>query len=243
MAEIVLDVESRDVKKEKNDKLRSAGIVPAIVYGAGKENKAIKLDKKIFIKKMNNRFLSNIFIDLKIDNENAPSKTVFIKKIQREDFSREIEHVDFIEIDPNKKIHLSIPIVLEGTAAGIVAGGLVEFTLRFLEIECLPKDTPKEIKVDITSLEVGQSIHVSDIKLSSEVRIVTRGEIGIVSVVERKEEVVAAPTAEAAAAAPAVGADGKPVAAAPAADAKAGDAKAAPAADAKAAPKAEGKKK
>ena len=239
MAEIVLDVESRDVKKEKNDKLRSAGIVPAIVYGAGKENKAIKLDKKIFIKKMNNRFLSNIFIDLKIDNENAPSKTVFIKKIQREDFSREIEHVDFIEIDPNKKIHLSIPIVLEGTAAGIVAGGLVEFTLRFLEIECLPKDTPKEIKVDITSLEVGQSIHVSDIKLSSEVRIVTRGEIGIVSVVERKEEVVAAPVAEAAAEA----APGAAGAAAPAADAKAGDAKAAPAADAKAAPKAEAKKK
>lgn len=231
MADIVLDVESRDVKKDKNDKLRSAGIVPAIVYGAGKENKTIKLDKKIFTKKMNNHFASNIFIDLKIDNENTPSKTVFIKKIQRENLSREIEHVDFIEIDPNKKIHISVPIVLDGTAAGIVAGGLVEFALRSLDIECLPKDTPREIKVDITSLEVGQSIHVGNIKVSPEVRVITRADITIVSVVERKEEEVAAPVAEAAATEAAAGA------AAPAADGKAApaaDAKAAPAADAKA---------
>ena len=235
MADIVLDVESRDVKKDNNDKLRSAGIVPAIVYGAGKENKTIKLDKKIFTKKMNNHFASNIFIDLKIDNENTPSKTVFIKKIQRENLSREIEHVDFIEIDPNKKIHISVPIVLDGTAAGIVAGGLVEFALRSLDIECLPKDTPREIKVDITSLEVGQSIHVGNIKVSPEVRVITRADITIVSVVERKEE--AAPVAAAVAeAAPAVGADGK---AAPAAGA---DGKAAPAAaDAKAAPAADAK--
>lgn len=230
MADIVLDVESRDVKKDKNDKLRSAGIVPAIVYGAGKENKSIKLDKKIFIKKMSNHFPSNIFIDLKIDNENVPSKTVFIKKIQRENLSREIEHVDFIEIDPNKKIHISVPIVLEGTAAGIVAGGLVEFTLRSLDIECLPKDTPKEIKLNITSLEVGQSIHVADIKLSSEVRIVTRADIGIVSIVERKEE--AAPVAAVAEAAPAADAKAAPAAA---------DGKAAPAADGKAAPAADAK--
>ena len=238
MADIVLDVESRDVKKDKNEKLRSAGIVPAIIYGAGKENKAIKLDKKIFIKKMNNHFASNIFIDVKIDSEGAPSKTVFIKKIQRENVSREIEHVDFIEIDPNKKVHISVPIVLEGTAAGIVAGGLVEFALRSLDIECLPKDTPKEIKVDITALGVGQSIHVNNLKLASEIKVITRGDITIVSVVERKEEAApaaaAAETTEAAAgAAPAAGEA-----------AKAGDAKAAPAADAKAAaPKADAKKK
>lgn len=243
MAEILLDVLTRDVKKEKNNSLRREGVIPAIVYGHGKENRPIKLTRKDFLKKLHGNIASNIFIDLKIDSEEKPSKTVFIKKVQREVMSREIEHIDFIEINPDEKIHIAIPVILTGTAAGIVAGGLTEFLLRSIDVECLPKDTPKNITVDVTNLNIGESIHARDLKLPENVRLVTAGIKTIVSIVERKEEVVETPVAAEGAAAAA--ADGTPEAAAATASgepAKAGDAKAgAKGADAKAPAKAPAK--
>lgn len=249
MAEILLNVESRDLKKDKNNMLRKSGIIPAIIYGRAKENKPIKLEKNDFLKKLHGSIASNIFIDLKIDNEEQPSKTVFIKKVQRSSPSRDIEHIDFIEINPNEKIHISVPIILVGQSPGVATGGLVEFILRSLEVECLPGNTPKDIKVDISNLQTGESIHAGNVVLGPEIKLVTNSGKTIVSIVERKEEVVAV-SAEAAAvegeagAAPAEGEGAKPAEgesdkAAVTKEAKPSDAKGAKPADAKASKSAE----
>ncbi|MBN2144165.1 MAG: 50S ribosomal protein L25 [Candidatus Aureabacteria bacterium] len=220
MSEIILDVESRDVNKEPVKQLRRNGILPAVVYGHGKENKALKLNQKEFLQQFHGKIASNIFIDLKIDNEKAPSKTVLIKEVQRGCVSQEVEHIDFLEINPNEKISLMIPVVLTGSPIGLTFGGILEFVMRSLEVECLPADVPKEIKLDISGLNIGDSIHAGAIHLGEKIKTLTSSETTVVAVLaEKKEKEEVKPAAEAAtpaegeaaAAAPAEGAAKAPV--------------------------------
>ncbi len=224
MADIILEVLSRDAKKEKNRNLRKNGNVPAVIYGHSKETKTIKFSKIDFSKKIQANLASNLFIDLQIDGEKKPSKTVFIKEIQKDCISREIEHIDFIEINPNEKIHISVPVVLKGDSVGVTAGGgFLEFSLRSIEVECLPKDTPKIISIDISDLAMGHSIHVKDLNLGENIRILTSSDSSIASVTAKRTEVEAE---KAVAAAPAAGAAAPGAAPAAAAGAAPADAKA-----------------
>lgn len=198
MSDIILEVQKREVKKSLMKKIREEGFIPAIIYGHGKENLPIQLSKRDFVKEMHGHFESNIFIDLKIDGENQPSKTVFIKSLQRECVSRDIEHVDFVEINADEKININVPVHLKGEAIGVTkGGGHLEFSLRHIEVNCLPKDTPKEIELDITDLGVGQSIHAGDLKLGDAVKIITTHEASIVSILEVEAEPAAEVEAEA----------------------------------------------
>ena len=149
-------------------------------------------------------------------------------------------HADFLEVRTDEKTRVEIPVILTGRAQGVTDGGILQQNRRFLQVLALPNQIPLKIEVDVTSLKIGQSIHVADLKMppGAELKYATNFTIAVVSAPE-KEEVVApvvAAVVEGAAAAPAAGgaAPGAPGAAAPAAGA------AAPAAGGKAPAKAEG---
>jgi len=200
MSDIVIDLEKRDIK-EKNVRLRKNGIIPAIIYGHNKENILVKLNEKTFSRALKGNYASNIFIDLNIDKEGA-SKTVYIKEVQKHVITTHIQHIDFVEINPDEKLHIEVPVKLSGVSIGITEGGLQDFVLRSIEISCLPKDTPKEIKVDITNLHIGESIHVNDIDLGENVKITTTKDATIVSIVEPEKEKKVEEEADAVAEAP-----------------------------------------
>jgi len=186
MSDIVLELEKRDIK-EKNIKLRKNGIIPAVIYGHNKKNILVKFNEKDFSRKLKGNYASNIFIDLKIEKEDS-SKTVYIKEVQKEVISRQIQHIDFVEINPDEKLHIEIPVKLYGISIGVTEGGLQDFILRNIEVSCLPKDTPEEVKIDITNLHIGESIHVQDINLGENVKITTTKDATIISIVEPEKE-------------------------------------------------------
>lgn len=202
MADIVIDVEIRDVEKEKNNReIRRQGLVPVVVYGQGKVNEHLKLNQKDFLRKLKNNFAHNIFIDLKLKDKSDVFKTVLIKDVQKSWRSHAIEHIDFIEIDPNHKIYIEVPVILEGDAEGVTQGGILQFVLREIEVYCLPKNTPKNIKLNVSSLKIGDSIHASDINLGEDVKVSSPSDTVIVSIVNPEKPRASEVAAEAAAAA------------------------------------------
>ena len=216
-------------------RLRQTGQIPAVVYGRGVEPTPIAVDARALRGVLHTQAGMNVLIDLAISDGTAGGRTVMVKAVQRDIFRKDtILHVDFHTIDLTQTVEAHVPLVFKGTAKGVVdEGGILEIQLRELLVECLPTQIPEHIDVDVSVLGIGDSLHVSDLTLPSEVKVVSEPEQVIATVVAPKEEEVAAPAAaaapEAAAAAPAgEGEAPAPGAPAPGAPAAAGPAKAAP---------------
>jgi len=191
-------------------RLRLSGKIPAIIYGR-QQPVAISVDAHEFQKKF--RIISeNVIINIKVDNDNYD---VLIKDYQEDLIKDRITHIDFFEIDKAKTLKTKVPVHISGTAVGVKIGGIFEFLLHEVEVECLPKDLPEKIEVDITNLELGQSIHIKDIVLEQGVKITNPDQQVICHVIKKKEvvekpeEEAAEEAATAATAAPAEGKEGK----------------------------------
>ena len=178
--------------------------------------------------KFNSRKFDNALFTIKSSIKEANGKVVLLKKVDINPLSRRPVHADLYALDLTKPVRVSVEIRTEGKPAGIADGGLLSVVNREVEIEVLPNDIPDAFTLDVSHLGVGESVHVSDIKLPAGVKMISPMDLTL-AVVTTAEEEAAAPVV-AAAAAPVAGA---PAAAAPVAGAK--DAKAAaPAKDAKA---------
>jgi len=226
VAENALSAESREgTGKGVARKLRQKGQIPAVIYGRKRAAQSIIVNPDALRKLLRGEAGLNTLIDLTLA---GATSTVLVKGLERDPVRGTYLHADFYEVDLTQKVTVSVPVHLVGKAAGIEMGGILDHPLRELSIECLPREIPKSIDVDVTSLNVNESIHVSDLKLAAGLTIKTDGSLAVASVVlPQAEEAAAAETTE-------VAAEGEAAAAAPAADAAKGDAKAAPAkADAK----------
>jgi large subunit ribosomal protein L25 len=212
-------------------RLRSQGLVPAIVYGRHLETPVhIAVDPIEVKKAIATPHRLNTLLSLKLDGQ--PERLVLLKDYQQDPLSREMLHADFIDVRENEQIKVNVPLVLTGRPVGVTEGGILSQSRRDLEVYALPAAIPEKIEADVSHLKIAQSLHINEVKLPEGVRVKSHVNftVAVVSVPE-KEEV--APVA--AAATPVAGAPGAPAAAgeAPAAaDAKAGDGKgaAAPAA-------------
>ncbi len=192
--EVRLKAVVRDIgtKGELND-LRSQGNVPAVYYGRKIEAVSMYVDEKEFRKTMGTDAGSNVIIDLKIvppkgkDGSKMPKlegkQTVVVKDMQRDPIKGDIVHIDFLKISMDEEIETTVPVVLVGESAGVVLGGVVQHSIRELNVSCLPKNLPENIEVDVTELEIGDNIHVSDISSIEGVEILDRPREMIVSVV------------------------------------------------------------
>jgi large subunit ribosomal protein L25 len=150
-------------------KLRSEGRVPAIVYGHGRDPQALSINTRELEKLLDHISAESTVIDLDIDGK--ASRTL-IREIQRHPFKRQILHVDFQELVAGEKISVRIPIVLMGVPDGVrMDGGILDQTMRELEIEVDPANIPNHVEVDVTKLTIGSSVHVRDIPLPDGVEV------------------------------------------------------------------------
>jgi len=211
---IELNVESREVGRANSRALRNRKMVPAVIYGSVEPINVCIHENDVI--KYNSRAYENALLNLKSGESKANGKVALFKEVFVNPLTRRPEHVDLFAIDMNKPIRVFVEVKIEGKAIGLSEGGLLNVVARQVEVECLPNAIPETIIVDVTNLNVGDSIHASEIAVPAGVKMISRPELTIAAVVEIKEE--AAPVAEAApaaAAAPAAGAKA-PAAAAPA---------------------------
>ena len=142
-------------------KLRGDGRVPAVVYGHGRDPQALSINTRELERLLDHIAAESTVIDLDIDGK--PARTL-IREIQRHPFKRQILHVDFQELVAGEKISVSVPIVLLGVPDGVrMDGGILDQTMRELEIEVDPSNIPNHVEVDVTKLTIGSSVHVRDI--------------------------------------------------------------------------------
>lgn len=146
-------------------KLRQAGEVPAVVYGHGQEGRSLSVNTHELETLLTRINPENTIIDLKVDG--GKPLQALIREVQHHPSRPSILHVDFFEIRANETLQVAVPVVLTGTAVGVSeGGGMLQEILRELQVETLPADIPSSIELDVSSLEVGQSLHVSDVMLS-----------------------------------------------------------------------------
>ena len=220
---IELNVEPRQTGKSSSRALRNQSKVPAIIYGSV-ANQNLYMEEG-FVRKYNVRAYENALFTIKSSDSKNNGTVALMKEVVVHPLSRRPQHVDLFALDLKKTVRVSVEIRLEGKPIGIAEGGLLNVVNRQIELECLPTEIPESLTADISHLGVGDALHISDLKIPEGLKVLSPIEMTIAVVNLQEEEVVTAPTAEAAGAAPAAGA-----AAAPAAGAA--PAKAAPAAKA-----------
>jgi len=158
----VLQVETRtETGKGAARRIRAAGKIPANVYGHGAESMAIQADELQFRALISKISTENTLIDLRVGDETP--KSVLIREVQRHPYRPVILHVDFFEITAGETIRVSVPVRLEGNPIGVRNGGILQVIRYELEIECLPRDIPSAFEVDISELEIGESLHIGEI--------------------------------------------------------------------------------
>ncbi|MEK9629681.1 MAG: 50S ribosomal protein L25 [Nitrospinota bacterium] len=150
-------------------KLRTDECIPAVVYGL-KDNVSLSVNPKE-VNKLIEAKGRNVLIELKVDGDSADNRNVVLKEFQTHPLKQGWLHIDFLEIDVSKKIKVKIPVFLVGISPGEKQGGHVNHIIRELEIESLPKDIPEKLDVDMTAVELNQTIHVSDLDLGDAVTI------------------------------------------------------------------------
>ncbi len=143
------------------NQMRREGWVPSVIYGKGTENLNLKVDAKTFSDVLAHSSSENIIVNL--DIEGHGTRLAFLQSIQHDPISAAVLHADFRSIDEKTAIVAHIPTHLNGESAGVKAGGLVEQYVHAIEITCLPNDLPETIEVDISNLQIGDSLHIGDI--------------------------------------------------------------------------------
>ncbi|MFZ3135931.1 MAG: 50S ribosomal protein L25 [Thermodesulfovibrionales bacterium] len=199
MEKITITVEKREeTGKGVARSLRRNYMIPAILYRGG-DSLPIKIPKKEITQFINTTSGEQVMVNLQFkDGEN---KLALMKDYQVDPMNRELLHVDFFELLLTEKVKVSVHITTTGESIGVKRdGGLLQNPLREIEIECLPDKIPGHVKIDISGLEIGQSLHVGDLKLEEGIKVLTNhGEVianviaPAVEAVAPVEEVVAAP--------------------------------------------------
>ena len=192
MENLQLIAESREASnKGAARELRRNGRIPAVLYGEG-EPQAVSVDAKMW--HSNFRHVSgNAIIELKLGKD---THNVLVKDTQEDVLKNQVKHIDFFAIHAGQKLHAMVPIHFEGSAPGVKEGGILVKKVEALDIVCLPKDMPESFTVDISSLNVNESIHVRDINVPSGVEVRDDADRTVVIVTLAKSEAAPAEDSE-----------------------------------------------
>lgn len=204
MSEIAIDVQKREATGSGvSRKLRRAGVVPAIVYGGGKEPVPVQLDRRKLLEIFRSGVDRNALFLLKLEGT-GQARHAMIREMVVDPITRRIDHIDFQRILLDQKVTVKVPIEVTGTAYGVKnEGGLVDMVTRELEVRCLPTAIPHSIVLDISPLHVGQHVEAKDLELPADVELHDAADRVILSVAHTRGEValeagaeVAEPAAE-----------------------------------------------
>jgi large subunit ribosomal protein L25 len=190
MPEIVVPAESRsETGKNENRRLRGRGMIPGVLYGMGKAAVPVAVSPREIGAILKSASGENTLFDLDLG---GTRRKVILKEFQREPLRGQILHADFYEVALDKVLQVMVQIELSGVPVGVkLQGGIVDFVTRELEVECLPADIPAKITVDISHLELGKHLRVSDLKLGDRVEILAEPDLVIAHVVLPRAEVAA----------------------------------------------------
>ena len=212
-------------------KVRAAGQVPGVLYGRKSEPLSVSFDEKALLTSLDKERRRNTVLTLTVAGNGGKTEqvTAMVRDAQIDPLSRKLVHVDFLRVDLDQEVEVTVPLLLTGKAVGVTNGGNLHQSMHVVPVAAKPAAIPTKLEVDVTNLEIGHALHASDLKLAAGVRVLLDPRAAIASVVAPKAE-----KAEEAAAAPVEGAVPAEGAAAPAAGGAAapaaGGAAAAPAA-------------
>ena len=190
MAEVTLEVTRRETTgKEQAKKLRRDGKVPAVVYGGHKEPVAITVDRKAVTELVtkSEHGVRSVFL-LKMAGSDQ-QRHAMIKEITIDPISRRMKHIDFVRVVMDEKIKVTVPVHITGTAKGVKEGGLLDFQVRELHIECLPTAIPDSIDVDVTPLDGHDYYRIKDLTLPEGAKVLDDPERVVVGVTHARAEV------------------------------------------------------
>ena len=171
-----------DLGKGASRRLRREGVIPAVVYGADKDAVSITLNHNEVLTQFRHEDVYSSIVTVEIDGK---AESAILRDVQRHPFKPLITHLDFLRVKAGEKLKSAVPVVLLNaeTAAGVKAGGVLTHALTAVEVECLPKDLPHAIEVDIAALEIGAHITIADIKAPKGVEILTHAEDQVAGIV------------------------------------------------------------
>lgn len=166
--------------------LRRQGQIPAVLYGPAAESRMLSVgthDMEIIIKEGNvGRSIFNLIID-----GGKESKAAMIKELQTHPVNHNLIHIDFYAVDMTRKVRVNVPVVTTGKAVGVEMGGMLQIIRRELEVLCLPNAIPRNLSIDISNLDVGQSIHVEDIQIEGDIEIPHEVNFTVLTILSQKK--------------------------------------------------------
>lgn len=170
-------------------RLRKEGQIPAVLYGSKAETVLLSINSHSLDLILKGGGAGQVLFNLVI-HEDGETRTslAMIKELQIHPVSRNFLHVDFYEINMDQKIKVKVPVVTTGKSAGVELGGMLQIVRRELEVQCLPLSVPESIVIDITDLDIGDSVHVGDISLEGEIEILEDGHYTVVNILSPKME-------------------------------------------------------
>lgn len=194
--DITVNATSRSVfGKGASRRLRRENLVPAIVYGADQEPQAVQLKHNEVIKHLENEAFYSQLLQVSVDG--GESVRCLLKDVQRHPYKLQIMHLDFVRVVAGAELQVSVPLhfINEETCAGVKnEGGIISHTLNEVLVACLPRNIPESIEVDMATLAVGESIHMSQLVMPADVRLVDLHEAG--DDTDRQLAAVSAPRVE-----------------------------------------------
>ena len=176
-------------------RLRRAGQVPAVLYGPGVETKQLAVNIRDLEQAVQKGNIRRTIFSLNIQNGGSTTTLSVIKELQTHPLTGQFLHVDFYEIDMNRKLRVMVPVVLKGKSKGEEFGGMLQIIEREIEVFCLPREIPESLDLDVSELGMGEALHVKDILLPAGIELPPGENYTVVTVVSPKAE--AAPTAAA----------------------------------------------
>lgn len=180
-------------------RLRVKGVVPAVIYNDKAESNPIQVNGHDFNLLLRGHANTSLLMTMDLD---GAEKKVLVREVQRHPVSGELVHVDFFEVSMTKKMRVELPLRLEGEPQGVtIGGGVLQHLLRRVTVDCLPGDLVEEIVIDVSALQLGQSLSAGDIVLDPKLTLITAKDVAVATVTEQKAEEEAKPAEGEAAAA------------------------------------------
>jgi large subunit ribosomal protein L25 len=178
-------------------KLRRSGVVPANIYGKDLPNQNLQINAKEFSRLMSQTTSEHVLVDLEIaDGGKTSNRLALVQEVQHHPLRADVLHVDFHAVREDEKLHAAIPVEAIGEADGVKNfGGTLELAVHEVEVECLPKDLPDIIRIDVSALGLGQAIHVRDLQLPEGVTAKANPDLTVVLVAAPRVEVEPTPGA------------------------------------------------
>ena len=168
--------------------LRRSGMIPAILYGPKVEPVLLSVPTRDLENILKTSNVGQILLNLLIQNGKQVSKTAMIKELQTQPISGNLLHVDFYEVAMDQKIKVSIPVVATGQAKGVELGGVFQMVRHEVEVFCYPNEIPESIEVDISEMDIGDSLHIDEVDIDDTIELADEANFTIATVLSPKVE-------------------------------------------------------